>query len=91
MKRAHVFIEGRVQGVGFRHFTKTTARQHGARGWVKNLPDGRVEAVFEGDKETLDRMIELVRQGPSSSRVADVEVSWEHPKNEFDDFRVTYY
>lgn len=91
MKRAHVYIEGRVQGVGFRHYTKTNARRNGAKGWVKNLPDGRVEAVFEGDEETLDRMIELVKEGPASSRVVDVEISWEPPKNDFDDFNVKYF
>lgn len=86
-----MFIEGRVQGVGFRHYTKTSARQNGAKGWVKNLPDGRVEAVFEGDEGTLKRMIELVKQGPASSRVSDVEIRWENAEDDFDDFRVKYY
>lgn len=91
MKRAHVFLEGRVQGVGFRHFTRTNARKLGINGWVKNLPDGRVEAVFEGAEENVEQMIDLVKQGPRSSRVTDVEVDRSAPKNNFDGFRVRYY
>lgn len=90
MKRAHVFIEGRVQGVGFRHFTKTNARQHGIEGWVKNLADGRVEAVFEGDEDQVQTMIDLVKEGPRASRVANVDVKWETPKREFNAFQVAY-
>ncbi|MDZ7689948.1 MAG: acylphosphatase [Balneolaceae bacterium] len=74
MKRAHIFIEGHVQGVGFRHFTKTNARQSNIKGWVKNLSDGRVEAVFEGKEESIQKMIDLVKQGPRASRVDNVEV-----------------
>ncbi|MDX1617300.1 MAG: acylphosphatase [Balneolaceae bacterium] len=91
MKRAHIFLEGRVQGVGFRHFTKTNAQKIGVGGWVKNLPDGRVEAVFEGAEEDVEQMVELVRQGPRSSRVADMDVEWTEPKGDFDGFRVRYY
>lgn len=90
MKRAHVFIKGRVQGVGFRHFTKTYARQMNVEGWVKNLPDGRVEAVFEGDEDQVKKMIDLVKEGPRTSRVSNVNVEWESPKNEFGSFRVAY-
>ncbi|MDX1639596.1 MAG: acylphosphatase [Balneolaceae bacterium] len=91
MKRAHVFIEGRVQGVGFRHFTRTNARQHEVEGWVKNLADGRVEAVFEGDPKNVETMIDKVREGPRSSRVTNVEVDWEEPTGDFGTFRVTYH
>lgn len=90
MKRAHVFIEGHVQGVGFRHFTKTNARQHNVEGWVKNLADGRVEAVFEGTEEQVNNMIDLVHEGPRASRVSNVDVNWEEPKEKFGNFRVTY-
>lgn len=91
MKRAHVFVKGRVQGVGFRHFTKTNARQIGIDGWVKNLPDGRVEAVFEGEEENIKEMINRVKEGPRSSRVTDVNVEWESPKQDGEGFRVRYY
>ena len=90
MKRAHVFVKGRVQGVGFRYFTKTNARQQGVKGWVKNLPDGRVEAVFEGEESQVKQMIELVKEGPRASRVAGVNIEWETPEQEFDHFRVAY-
>lgn len=91
MKRAHVFLEGRVQGVGFRHFTRTNARKIGVNGWVKNLPDGRVEAVFEGDDKDVEKMISLVKQGPRSSRVTDVHVDRSAPQNDLDGFQVKYY
>jgi len=91
MKRAHIFLEGRVQGVGFRHFTRTNAQKHGVKGWVKNLPDGRVEAVFEGEDEDVEQMVELVREGPRSSRVTDAEVQWSAPQDDFNGFRVRYY
>lgn len=91
MKRAHIFLKGRVQGVGFRHYTKTNAQKIGVDGWVKNLPDGRVEAVFEGADEDVEQMVDLVKQGPRSSRVTDANVEWCTPENEFDGFRVRYY
>jgi acylphosphatase len=90
LKRAHVFIEGRVQGVGFRDFTKTNALQHGIEGWVKNLADGRVEAVFEGEENQVQTMIDLVKQGPRSSSVSNVDIEWEPPKEQFNTFKVTY-
>lgn len=90
MKRAHIFIEGHVQGVGFRHFTKTNARQSNIKGWVKNLSDGRVEAVFEGKEESIKKMIDLVKQGPRASRVDNVEVEWEAPENSFNHFDVRF-
>lgn len=90
MKRAHIFIEGRVQGVGFRHFTKTRAQKVGAQGWVKNLPDGRVEAVFEGTENDLEQLVALVRKGPPSGFVSNMTVEWETPHNEFDGFQVRY-
>ena len=90
MKRAHVFIEGNVQGVGFRHFTRTNARRQNVNGWVKNLADGRVEAIFEGNEDSVNTMIDLVKDGPRTSRVTNVDVEWEEPQNEFNNFQVTY-
>jgi len=64
MNRVHVFVTGRVQGVFFRAETKSKADSLNLTGWVRNLPDGRVETVFEGEKERVDTMIEWCRQGP---------------------------
>lgn len=91
MERAHVLIDGRVQGVGFRHFTKVNAEEVGVFGWVKNLPDGRVEAVFEGPVDHIREMVSRCEQGPGASRVDNVDVTLEEATNEFDSFEVRYY
>jgi acylphosphatase len=77
MVRAHVFVSGRVQGVFYRAYTRQEAEALGLSGWVKNLPDGRVEAVFEGDKEKVNEMIAWCWDGNPSASVSDVEVKWE--------------
>ncbi len=89
-KRAHVFIKGLVQGVFFRSSTRNEAKRLGVTGWVKNLWDGRVEAVFEGDEEKVKRMIEWCHHGPPGAHVTGVEVNWEEPTGEFSDFRIEY-
>ena len=73
-ERAHVFVSGRVQGVSFRDATRSQAEQLGLNGWVRNTQDGQVEAVFEGDPDTVQQMIEWCRSGPSSADVEDVSV-----------------
>ncbi|MEQ9239093.1 acylphosphatase [Coleofasciculus sp. E2-BRE-01] len=78
--RAHVFISGQVQGVGYRLSTVSEARRWGVNGWVRNLSDGRVEAVFEGDKSGVEEMINWCHQGPSAAVVKDVAVEYEEPK-----------
>lgn len=78
--RAHVFISGRVQGVFFRASTRDQAQKRDVDGWVKNLDDGRVEAVFEGDPETVQSMIEWCHEGSPAAEVTDVSVSKEEPK-----------
>jgi len=88
--RAHIFIGGRVQGVFFRSETQEAALRHGLTGWVRNLPDGRVEAVFEGEKDEVDKLIEFCRHGPPGARVTKAEVAWENYTGEFRDFRVRY-
>jgi len=88
--RARVVIEGTVQGVFFRHHTRETARKLGVRGWVRNQRDGSVEAVFEGDRERVDQIIEWCHRGPSGAMVARVRIDWEDYRGEFDDFSVTY-
>ena len=79
MKRARVTVRGRVQGVFFRAETGDRARSLGLSGWVRNVPDGSVEAVFEGDDERVDSMIEWCRRGPSGAEVDDVQVTLEDP------------
>lgn len=88
--RAHVYISGRVQGVFFRASTWEVAKRLRLRGYVRNLPDGRVEAVFEGDEEKVRKAIEWCRRGPPLAIVEKVEVEWEEPKGDFDDFVILY-
>jgi acylphosphatase len=75
--RAHLFIEGRVQGVCYRAFTQSLASRLGLRGWVRNLSDGRVEAVFEGSRELIEQAIGECRKGPAGSSVRDIDVRWD--------------
>ncbi len=89
MKTKHVFIEGKVQGVFFRDNAKNKADELDVKGWIKNLADGRVEAVFSGDDKNVEEIIGWCRQGPSSADVTYVNVRSEEPK-EFDDFEVRY-
>ena len=77
--RARVFVSGRVQGVFFRYSCAREASDEGLRGTVRNLPDGRVEAIFQGPKPAVERLIAWCRTGPPSARVADASVSWETP------------
>ena len=80
--RAHVWIAGRVQGVAFRAYTIDEASVRGVTGWVGNIPDGRVEAVFEGERAVVEAMIAWCRKGPPAARVSSVEVTWEEPTGE---------
>ena len=75
--RAHVLISGMVQGVFYRAFTRELAFALRLNGWVRNLRDGRVEALFEGDKRTIEQAIQQCYLGPSGARVANIEVTWE--------------
>jgi len=79
--RAHVLISGRVQGVGYRFATVDTASQLGLCGWVRNLPDSHVEAVFEGAAVVVHEMIRWCHQGPPAAVVKDVKVEYEEPEN----------
>jgi acylphosphatase len=79
MRRAHVFVAGRVQGVFFRASCAQEARALGVAGWVRNAPDGRAEAVFEGPDAAVAAMVEWCRKGPAHARVDAVEVEWEAP------------
>lgn len=79
--RAHVYISGRVQGVGYRYSTRAQANILGLKGWVRNLLDGRVEAVLEGDRTKVESMIRWCHQGPLSAKVKTVNVTYESPEH----------
>ena len=89
-KRVHVFISGMVQGVFFRAKTRNEAMRNNVRGWVRNLPDGRVEAVFEGKPEDVDRTVDWCRVGPSLAAVERVEAIVEPYSGVFEDFGIRY-
>lgn len=86
--RAHIFIEGNVQGVFYRSWTHKTAKELGLNGFVNNMEDGRVEALFEGDKEKVSEMVEKCKQGSEASKVTHIDVIWEEPKEDYNDFVV---
>ncbi|MDQ3868770.1 MAG: acylphosphatase [Thermoproteota archaeon] len=88
--RAHVFIRGKVQGVYFRQNTRIVATRYGVMGWVRNLKDGRVEAVLEGDEMDINRVIEWCYAGPPKAAVDDVDVKYEKYTGEFREFKVSY-
>ncbi len=84
--RAHVFITGAVQGVFFRSETRQVARNYGVTGWIRNLSDGRVEAVLEGEENNVRKTIDFCKKGPRAAKVTNVEVSWKTYSGTFDDF-----
>ena len=88
--RFHIFVSGRVQGVFFRENTRKMAEKLGILGWVRNLADGRVEAVLEGEKEKIGKMINWVKSGPMFAKVNGVEILPEDYQEEFDNFEVRY-
>jgi len=88
MVRAHLFISGIVQGVGYRWSCSREARGLGLTGWVRNLPDGRVEALLQGTKEQVEQMIKWCYRGPEEARVSDITVSYEEPSGELPDFGI---
>ena len=88
--RVQVVISGRVQGVGFRYFTQQTARRLGLTGWVKNRPDGAVEALFEGERGDIEQALDACRQGPPGGAVDKLQVDWQQTAPEFIGFSVCY-
>ncbi|WP_128475975.1 acylphosphatase [Halorussus pelagicus] len=85
--RAHAFVSGTVQGVYYRANTRNTAVEKGVEGWVRNLDDGRVEAVFEGPAAAVEEMVEWCHTGSPAAEVEDVEVEYGDPEGE-DSFRI---
>ena len=89
-QRIRVFVTGKVQGVFFRQALKVKAKQNNVFGWVRNLKDGRVEAVLEGSDENVNVLVEWCHGGPANARVEDVEIKNEKFSNEFSKFDVLY-
>ena len=86
--RLQVRITGHVQGVGFRFYAEREARRLGLTGWVRNLPDGDVELLAEGEDVALQRMLAWCREGPPSAAVMNVQANWAEGLGEFTDFRI---
>jgi acylphosphatase len=83
-----VIVSGRVQGVFFRYQTRNVAKKLGVTGWVRNSPDERVEAVFEGEKEKVEKIVEFCKTGPPGAKVNNIDVKWETYSGEFRDFEI---
>lgn len=86
--RLSATVKGRVQGVGFRYYTRQRAQSLNLKGWVRNTYDGSVQLVAEGPRRDVEALLDAVRIGPSTSRVDDVEVDWSLPTGEYEGFRV---
>ena len=88
--RAHIFISGRVQGGFFRENTSKKAQKLGLLGWVKNLDNGKVEAVFEGDKEKVEKLVKWAKRGPMFAKVDNIDIDWQEYTGEFQNFEIRY-
>jgi acylphosphatase len=89
-RRVHIFVSGRVQGVFFRHYTLQKALELGLKGWVRNLEDGRVEVVCEGEEDKVKSMAAWCKKGPPGAFVKDTESYWEEYAGDFDTFRILH-
>ena len=89
-KRVHVYYTGRVQGVGFRMTAEDVAHEHGIVGWVKNLRDGRVEIVAEGEEKALRTFLDTIRTGFMKNFIRQVDATWSEASGTFDDFTIRY-
>lgn len=88
--QTHIFVLGFVQGVGYRYFVKKKATELGLTGWVKNLPDERVEILVQGKKENIQKLIELCEKGPFFSEVKSVQVEQEEQIDKFNSFEILH-
>jgi acylphosphatase len=88
--QARIFISGMVQGIGFRWFVKWNARKLKLTGWVKNTSDGGVEALAQGEKEAIEKLVKFCEKGPFLSDVKSVQVEWEKEGESFKDFKTTH-
>ncbi|MEA4811304.1 MAG: acylphosphatase [Anaerolineaceae bacterium] len=90
-QRLHAWVSGRVQGVGFRYFVHQLASHLGLNGWVRNLPDGRVETLAEGEMEALEALLTGLKRGPGGARVQEVKTDWAPASGEFDRFDIEHW
>ena len=88
--RARIVVEGEVQGVGYRNFVRTRATMQGLTGWVMNLNDGKVEAVLEGEKDGIERVIEMCKKGPLFARVFNIDIKWEEKFDRYSSFTIKH-
>jgi acylphosphatase len=88
--QARIFVLGFVQGIGFRYFVKSNTRKLGLKGWVRNLPDGRVEVLAQGEKEVIEKLIKICEKGPFLSEVKSVVVAWEKEEEQFAGFETVH-
>ncbi len=90
MRRAHLFVSGKVQGVFYRSFASEIAKGLGLKGFVRNLSDGRVEIIVEGTTDNIVGLVKELRKGPKYARVDDIEMQWGEPTKEFEVFEVRH-
>ena len=88
--RIHAFVSGLVQGISYRYYTKQFADKLGLKGWVKNLPDGRVEVIAEGNEKEINEMIKFLENGPEDAKILDLEIKKEEYKGEFKHFDIIH-
>ena len=91
VKKVHVLVSGRVTGVGFRYFVERVAHGLKLTGWVRNLPDERVESVAEGEERTLQEFVARLKEGPPFAQVDDLSAEWGPASGDFADFRIVSY
>ncbi len=89
--RAHIFYSGRVQGIGFRYTAEKFAADRGLVGWVKNLPDGRVELLCEGPKDRIELLLQDIQQSVLAAYIKKIECDWEKPTHEFKEFCIEFF
>lgn len=88
--RVRLLISGRVQRVFFRVWTQNQAEKLGLTGWVKNTPEGKVKAVFEGEKEKVEEMVKNCQQGPKRAKIDEIKKNWRKATGEFEGFKIKY-
>jgi acylphosphatase len=90
-KRVHVYYSGTVQGVGFRYTVDRLARETAVSGWVKNIPDGRVELLCEGEETSLKELLRKIKSGTMRNYIDSADVSWSEPSDEFEGFEIRFF
>ena len=88
--RVHIWVRGRVQGVGFRAFVQQSGALFGLAGWVRNVDDDRVETVAEGRRDVIERFVQAVKTGPRAARVDEARVEWETPQGDLKQFGIRF-